>query len=209
MTMIIKKHLSTNNKTAGRNTCEYIIAHHTATGEGSIDGVLKTLTVSKSPHAVSCHYVIDTTGTLYKIWEDTDILWHAWESSWMGRNGMNQYSIGIEVIWPLKNGWFTDRQRSVFKELVLELSALHNIDSDRLLRHKDISPGRKIDILDTFWNWQFATWQEYKSNLFNMEPQMPLEDLATIWKTNVPIKQRKFNDYSLDTRVKYLIDIGK
>lgn len=203
--MIIKKHLTTFNKTPWRNTCEYIIAHHTATGEGSIEWVLKTLTVSKAPRAVSCHYVIDTTGSLYKIGEDTDILWHAWESSWMGRNGMNQYSIGIEVIWPLKNGGFTDRQRAVFKELVLELSALHNIDSDRLLRHKDISPWRKIDILDTFWNWQFSSWQEYKSNLYNMEPQMPLSDLEEIWKTK---KTRKFKDYSLDTRIKMLIDLG-
>lgn len=203
--MIVKKHLTTNNKPPGRNTCEYIIAHHTATGDGSIDGVLKTLTVSKPPHAVSCHYVIDTTGSLYKIWEDTDILWHAWESSWMGRNGMNSYSIGIEVIGPLKNWGFTDKQRSVFKELVLELSKLHNIDSDRLLRHKDISPWRKIDIMDTFWNWQFTTWQEYKSNLYNMEAQMPLADLETIWKAK---KTRKFKDYSLDTRIKMLIDIS-
>lgn len=203
--MIIKKHLTTFNKTPWRNTCEYIIAHHTATGEGSIEWVLKTLTVSKAPHAVSCHYVIDTIGSLYKIWEDTDILWHAWESSWMGRNGMNQYSIGIEVIGPLKNGGFTDKQRAVFKDLVLELSAIHNIDGDRLLRHKDISPWRKIDIMDTFWNWQFSSWQEYKSNLYNMEPQMPLSDLEEIWKTK---KTRKFKDYSLDTRIKMLIDLG-
>lgn len=80
-----------------------------------------------------------------------------------------------------------------------ELSALHNIDGDRLLRHKDVSPWRKIDIMDTFWNWQFATWQEYKSNLYNMEPQIPLSDLEAIWKTK---KTRKFKDYSLDTRIK-------
>lgn len=38
-----------------------------------------------------------------------------------------------------------------------------------------------------------------------MEPQMPLSDLEEIWKTK---KTRKFKDYSLDTRIKMLIDLG-
>lgn len=92
--MKIKQKLFTSNKSLGVNSCEYIILHHTATAEESIQGVLKTLTVGK----VSCHYVVDTNGDIYKIGQDRDILWHAGVSAWQGRRNINNYSIGIEVI---------------------------------------------------------------------------------------------------------------
>lgn len=71
--MIYKETLETKNLSKGTNSKEFIILHHTATGEGSIKGVLRTLTVG----AVSCHYVIDTNGDTYKIGDDNMILWHA------------------------------------------------------------------------------------------------------------------------------------
>lgn len=44
---------------------------------------------------------------------------------------------------------------------------------DSFIRHKDISPGRKVDISDTFWNKKFKTWEEYKTALFsNPSPVM-------------------------------------
>jgi N-acetyl-anhydromuramyl-L-alanine amidase AmpD len=172
--MQYKAHLSTQNKSSGTNTCEYIVLHHTATQEGSIQGVLKTLTVSTWDKAVSVHYVVDTNGDVYKIGEDTDILWHAGVSAWQGKTNMNRYSIGIETVWPLKNGGFTDKQRESIKQLLQELCKTHMIDQSRILRHKDVSPGRKIDIVDTFWNWQFATWDAYKESLF--APTEPTTD---------------------------------
>lgn len=47
------------------------------------------------------HYCIDENGDKYKLGNDTDILWHAGESSWDGKTDLNKYSIGIEVIGPL------------------------------------------------------------------------------------------------------------
>lgn len=91
---MIKQKLATQNKSSGTNTREYIVLHHTATREGSIRGVLNTLTVGK----VSCHFVVDTNGDIYQIGELTDILWHAGQSSWQGRRDLNRYSVGIEVI---------------------------------------------------------------------------------------------------------------
>ena len=76
--MIFKEKLATKNVSKGVNSKEFIILHHTATAEGSIKGVLRTLTVG----AVSVHYVIDTNGDTYKIGEDNMILWHAGRSSW-------------------------------------------------------------------------------------------------------------------------------
>lgn len=76
--MDYKATLQTDNKSAGTNTCQFVILHHTATGENTIKGVLNTLTKG----AVSCHYVVDTNGDVYKIGNDKDILWHAGASAW-------------------------------------------------------------------------------------------------------------------------------
>jgi len=166
--MEFKQILTTKNKTAGTNTCQFVILHHTATAEGTIKGVLNTLTVG----AVSCHYVVDTNGDVYKIGNDKDILWHAGESAWGNLKNMNAYSIWIEVIWPLKNGWFTDDQRKSVEILIKELSQKYGIPKENVLRHKDVAPGRKTDIADSFWNIYWESWDAFKNNLFTNKPIM-------------------------------------
>ena len=63
---------------------------------------------------------------------------------------MNQYSIWIEIIWPLADGGFTDKQRETVAKLTLELCTIHKIPKENVLRHKDIAPGRKVDVADSF-----------------------------------------------------------
>lgn len=67
--MQYKAILQTPNKSAGKNACEFLILHHTATGDGTIKGVLNGFTIKpKDPEkAKSCHYVVDTNGDIYKI----------------------------------------------------------------------------------------------------------------------------------------------
>ena len=134
--MQIKQTLETNSKYGAKNTCEYIILHHTATAEGTIKGVLKHLTVSGK---ASCHYVVDTNGDLYKIGQDTDALWHAGESAWRGETNINMYSIGIEIIGPLADGGFTDAQRAVVAQLVQELAQKYAVPVENVLRHADLT----------------------------------------------------------------------
>lgn len=153
--------LQTKNITPWINTCEYIVTHHTWTWEWTIKGVLNTLTKG----AVSCHYIIDTTGDVYKIGEDKDILWHAWVSEWKWKKDLNKYSIWIEIVWPLPN-WFTDKQRATHKTLIKELCKTHWIPKENCIRHKDIAPKRKTDIADSFWNWISKTWNDYINTLF-------------------------------------------
>lgn len=177
---MIKQTLTTKNKSAWVNTCEFVILHHTATGENTIRWVLNTLTVG----AVSCHYVVDTNGDTYKIGNDKDILWHAGLSEWKGKTDLNKYSIGIEVIWPLANGWFTDAQRSSVAELVKDLATKYGIPKENILRHKDIAPKRKTDIADTFWNWTFKTYQDFINSLF-FKPQPIMASKYTAIKDQV------------------------
>lgn len=212
--MEYKQILTTKNKTAGTNTCQFVILHHTATAEGTIKGVLNTLTTG----AVSCHYVVDTNGDVYKIGNDKDILWHAGESAWGNLKNMNAYSIWIEVIWPLKNGGFTDDQRKSVENLIKELAKKYAIPKENILRHKDISPKRKTDIADSFWNVYWESWEAFKNNLFTNKPIMAKTKYTDI-KDNVvaelsakwlkPIFSEFKWDYPLtEKEVKELIEIA-
>lgn len=160
--------------TKGTNTCEYIVHHHTGTPEGTTQGVLNWL--NKYQDYASCHYLINELWEVYKMWNDTDILWHAGTSFWDGKTNLNNYSIGIEIIWPLSNWGFTDIQREKFAELVKELCETHNLSKERIVRHKDISPWRKIDILDTFWNNEYSSYRDYIDSIFIEEDQSQREN---------------------------------
>ena len=139
----------------GVNSCEFVVLHHTGTGAGTIKGVLDGL--NKRADYASCHYVIDENGDTYKIGEDTNILWHAGVSSWEGKTDLNRYSIGIEIIGPVNNG-FTDAQRESVEDLLLYLCEIHKIPKARIVRHKDIAPKRKTDPADTLWSGKFSSW---------------------------------------------------
>ncbi len=143
------------------NTCEFIIVHHTWTGEWTIKWVLDGL--YKRDDYASCHFVVDTNGDAYKIWDPKDILWHAGESEWKWKKDMNKYSMGIEIVWPLSDGWFTPQQKNTVKDLIQHLMASFNIKPENVLRHKDIAPNRKWDVSDTFW--KVDTWSDYQNTL--------------------------------------------
>jgi N-acetyl-anhydromuramyl-L-alanine amidase AmpD len=116
---------------------------------------------------VSCHYVVWPNWEVWKIWNDSYIMWHAWNSSWWSYSDMNNYSLWIEVVWPNTNWWFSDAQYNRVCELVIYLAELHKIPKQNILRHKDIAPGRKVDIADSFWSNKFTSFGNYINFLFD------------------------------------------
>ena len=174
------------------NTCEYILVHHTATGSGTIKWVLDGL--FRRLDYASVQYTIDENGDIYKIGNDTDILWHAGKSSWDGKSDLNKYSIGIEVLGPLADGGFTDAQRESLKILILDLMKTHKIGIDWVIRHKDIAPKRKPDIADTLWNKSFSSWEEYKKSFLN--PPLTMWKFKQILDKEFPSFSKLFDDYN-------------
>nr|DAE92647.1 MAG TPA: N-acetylmuramoyl-L-alanine amidase [Caudovirales sp. gcode 4] len=145
------------------NTCEYIVLHHTGKGQGI--NIVNYLCRKES--GVSAHYVVDIDGTVYQLAEDKKCTRHAGVSAYQGKTGLNLYSIGIEVV---SDGYsFTDAQREATRELVRSLMQAHNIPSSKIIRHKDIAPGRKRDIGDNFRNNQFSTFAEYQKSFDQKE----------------------------------------
>lgn len=153
-----------------KNSCEYVVLHHTATWESTFDALLNAF--DRPTYNASFHYLVREDGAIAKIGNDSDILWHAWVSEWKGKENMNKYSIWIEIIGPLKDGWFTNAQMEAVEELVFHLCEVHGLKKDRVIRHKDISPGRKSDLSDIFWNKKFKTYSDWIDSIFFIQSLM-------------------------------------
>ena len=194
--MNYKQHLVTTNTSWSTNTKEYIVLHHTWTWYNTIRGVLSRLTTGP----VSAHYVVDTNGDVYKIWSDDDILRHAGQSSREWKTFMNRYSIGIEILGPLP--WFTDQQRVSVRKLVLQLMTVHRIPHTKIIRHKDVSPGRKRDIDDAFRDQQYGSFQAYQQSYTDIQSVIGLYEQVF---TN-EFYQSVMNDQTVITDIPWAVD---
>lgn len=155
---MITDRITTKNSSGLGNTKEYIVLHHTWTGEWSLPGVLRGF----QQWVVSAHYVIDTDGAIVACNTDDDILRHAGPSSWDGKTNINRYSIGIEVIGPLPG--FTDAQRVSLRRLVSDLIQKYTIPAKNIIRHKDIAPGRKVDPDDSLRSVAYPSYAAYQNS---------------------------------------------
>ena len=94
---------------------------------------------------VSAHVFIDRRGRTIQFVPFDERAWHAGASSWRGRSGCNDFSIGIEL-----EGTETRRYTEAqYARLRLVLSALMErypeLGRDRIVGHSEIAPGRKTD----------------------------------------------------------------
>jgi len=148
----------TSKKSFWKNTCEYIIVHHTWTTP--FTGNVKYLSEKNwnplsRQNQVSCHFVIWQNWDAAKIGDPTDILWHCWQSAWGKRTNMNRYSLWIEVCGPP----FTNAQKRPVEQLIWHLMKTYWIPKQNVLRHADIAPGRKTDISPEFYSPKtFRQW---------------------------------------------------
>jgi len=94
---------------------------------------------------VSAHLLIERTGALIQFVNFNARAWHAGESSFEGREGCNDFSIGIEL-----EGTDDDPYTSLqYFQLIQVVRALFDtypgMTSQRIVGHSDIAPGRKTD----------------------------------------------------------------
>ena len=137
----------------------FIIIH--ATGTENLTKTLDLFAHSQPPHRISCHYVIDTDGSVYQLVDDDKTAWHAGRSDWQdyaknkGLTGLNHSSIGIELQIPAlsfdDNGEAlsfdkpTEAQLNACIQLCRELMKKYNILPENVLKHSDVAPLRKFD----------------------------------------------------------------
>ena len=94
---------------------------------------------------VSAHFVIGRNGDVTQFVPVTRRAWHAGESWFDGRDRVNDFSVGVELVGS-DDTRFTDSQYDVLANLTRGLQkAWPTITSDRIVGHSEIAPGRKTD----------------------------------------------------------------
>jgi N-acetylmuramoyl-L-alanine amidase len=75
---------------------EALVLHYTGmqTGEAAL------ARLCDKAAKVSCHYLVEEDGTVYQLVEEQNRAWHAGVSAWRGVRGLNDSSIGIEIVNP-------------------------------------------------------------------------------------------------------------
>ncbi len=136
-----------------------IVIHFTA--GSSLSSSVNVLTNADS--GVSAHFAVGRNGDIVQMLPTNKIAWHAGESYYEGRSGLNQYSIGIELdnAGQLKargDGTFESWFGEIFGEnevlaaqhinqqsmgLCKALCSHYNIST--IVGHEEIAPSRKVD----------------------------------------------------------------
>lgn len=97
---------------------------------------------------VSAHYCIKEDGTLWRLVPESRRAWHAGLSFWQGQSGVNDRSIGIELVNP-GHEWgyraFPEAQMAVLLELLAVLRVRWRIPRNGIVGHSDVAPLRKED----------------------------------------------------------------
>ena len=94
---------------------------------------------------VSSHIYIKRTGEIIQFVPFDKRAWHAGESSYKNVKNCNDYSIGIELEG-CEDISFEDIQYNKLSEIIDCLMQNYpNINSERIVSHSEIAPGRKSD----------------------------------------------------------------
>ncbi|HHX33736.1 MAG TPA: 1,6-anhydro-N-acetylmuramyl-L-alanine amidase AmpD [Gammaproteobacteria bacterium] len=94
---------------------------------------------------VSAHFFIKRDGAITQFVSCLDRAWHAGISTFKGREGCNDFSLGIELEGE-DNTAYSEEQYQSLNQLVNELTRHYPmITAERICGHSDIAPKRKTD----------------------------------------------------------------
>ncbi len=123
----------------------------------------------RDPEAkVSSHYVIDEDGTVLRLVDENRRAWHAGVSFWRGARGLNDRSIGIELVNPGHEFGYRDfpvLQLAALCDLCLSILSRHPIPARNVVGHSDIAPDRKQDPGERF------DWAQLAANGVGLWPE--------------------------------------
>ena len=123
---------------------------------------------------VSSHFLINRSGELVQFVPVNKRAWHAGVSSCMGRQAVNDFSIGIELEGCDDDG-FEEAQYRVLAELSgLLIAAIPSLSTKHIYGHEDIAPGRKTDPGPGF------DWQNYRLALLEQDIQIAAKETESL-----------------------------
>jgi N-acetyl-anhydromuramyl-L-alanine amidase AmpD len=97
---------------------------------------------------VSAHFTVGKDGKIVQMVEDTARAWHAGVSELDGVRGVNDFSVGIEIV-NLNDGRdpYTDAQYEAVANIIRHLREQYYLPDSRIVSHEHVArpPGRKSD----------------------------------------------------------------
>jgi N-acetyl-anhydromuramyl-L-alanine amidase AmpD len=143
--LIIEQGPSSSGAEPRKSPVTYLILHHTA---GSLPSSLDILQGKDPKHKVGIHYLVtdEPKPRVIRMVPESLAAYHAGKSAWGKDAGLNQGSIGIEVINYDGNVYpYSDAQAAILFALCDEIIRRHDIKPWNVLAHSDIAVGRKVD----------------------------------------------------------------
>ena len=128
-----------------RQPVTVLVLHHTA---GSLPSSLEILQGKDPKRPVGVHYVVtdEAKPRVIRMVPENMAAFHAGKSSWGKLEGLNQHSIGIEIINYDGNVYpYSDAQAEIIFALCAEIIRRHDIKPWNVVAHSDIAIGRKVD----------------------------------------------------------------
>lgn len=101
---------------------------------------------------VSAHLFIERCGKITQFVNFEDRAWHAGKSCYLGKESVNDFSIGIEMEGSDHKG-FTNEQYEALAQAVVAIYQAYPATKKHLTGHSDIAPVRKTDPGE-FFDWQ-------------------------------------------------------
>lgn len=124
-------------------TC--LVLHHTAT---ALPSAMATLQGKTNGHRVGIHYLVsdESKPRVFRMAHECFATSHAGKSRWKDYNGLNQCSIGIEIVNLDGNvNPYPASQISTIIRLCQDIIRRNNISPVNVVAHSDIAVGRKVD----------------------------------------------------------------
>jgi N-acetylmuramoyl-L-alanine amidase len=143
---------------------DMLILHYTGmqSGQAAIDRL-------RDPEAmVSSHYVVEEDGGIVALVPESRRAAHAGVSFWRGHTGLNDRSIGIEIVNPGHEWGYRDfpvLQLAAVCDLCLDILSRHQIPARNVVAHSDVAPDRKEDPGEKF------DWAELARNGVGLWPE--------------------------------------
>lgn len=134
-----KQHPTPNIKEGAINDVWGVVLHHTA--EPTVERSLQIL--SSPAKKVGTHVVIDTDGTRYIMADPTVVTFHAGRSVLNGREGCNNFTVGIEFQGNTLEAPLTNDQIQSGVEYLLPIIAQYHIPIENIVTHEMVRDAYK------------------------------------------------------------------
>lgn len=121
-----------NKERAPRRETRYILLHTTeAPAKGSLEELYRY---------GEAHYMVDTSGLVYRLIDRARVARHAGRSMWEGLSNLDDYAIGVEVVG-YHNQTITPAQITALRELLDQLKGLYGVPDQNVIPHSMVAYG--------------------------------------------------------------------